>query len=658
MKMKINQLLLYTFFALLTFSACQDEEVGIVETDEQEIIQPNSQLASFMANVTANYGAYDDILDGASCFSVELPVTIIAGDTTIVIETLEDIEALEELFEEFESEDDFFDFIFPITIVFSDYTEIVIENEEQLENLVEECYLDEDDDEDIIECVDFVYPISFSVFNSQFSIIDTITIESDEALYDFLDDLEDDENALIVSLNYPVTLVYPNGETVQVNSNQELANAIEAAEDDCDEDDICDIDIEVLEALLLECAFEVEIYDADDNLSDTLQFEFSSSGSIVVTGDPTVVDDGDWELQETDLGYKLIIEGLQTFTIANGLWLLDECDEDDELEFIKETDNGFITMELESDCDNGEEDEVFDCFYDFELVECLGPNNLAEFNLSANTIGLIDCPYNFSASFHVTEADAEANVNAIVETESYWSEAGEVYLRIEAESGNFEIFTVYLITDECDYFECFDNYSLVVCDEDDGIEDGFGIFDLNLIFSNCPNDDVEYNFYITLGDAENETNALISPYTNISNPQLIYSRVALAGDSSIYEIFTHELIVEDCNYNSGCTEQEVDAYLLDCIWNAVNYNGSDNLMEWNFDFEDANNIVVIYTDTQTIDALWTTSQSEDGVIVTFTNVAGPNIQEITGEWLVVECEDNRLELHRGEDILVLEKDCD
>ncbi|MCB0398651.1 MAG: hypothetical protein KDD26_03330, partial [Winogradskyella sp.] len=68
-------------------------------------------------------------------------------------------------------------------------------------------------------------------------------------------------------------------------------------------------------------------------------------------------------------------------------------------------------------------------------------------------------------------------------------------------------------------------------------------------------------------------------------------------------------------------------------------------------------IVVIYNNESTIDATWTTSQSEDGVIVTFSNVAGPNIQVISGEWLVVECEEDRLQLHRGDDILVLERTC-
>ncbi len=185
MKLKINQLFLLAFFTLLTFSACQNEETEVNSPSEQEMIDPNSPLATFMTNVTANYGAYDDILDDASCFSVELPVTIMVSDITITIETEADLDQLEDIFEELEGDDDFLDFVFPITIIFNDYTEIVIENEDQLENFITEC----NDDDDVIECVDFVYPISFSVFNSEFNIVDTIIIENDEALYEFLDDL-------------------------------------------------------------------------------------------------------------------------------------------------------------------------------------------------------------------------------------------------------------------------------------------------------------------------------------------------------------------------------------------------------------------------------------------------------------------------------------
>ncbi|WP_426429560.1 hypothetical protein ACPX19_08425 [Winogradskyella sp. HB-48] len=539
MKIKINLLFIYAFFALLIFTACQDEAIDINNSEEQEMIQPNTPLASFMSNVTANYGEYDNILDESSCFSIELPVTIIVGDVTIIIETLNDLETLEDLFAQYENEDDFFDFVFPFTIIFNDYTEVVIESEEQLQDFIEDCEIEDDE---VIECVDFVYPISFSVFNANFNIVDTITIANDEALYNFLEELEDDNNALIVSLNYPVTLVYANGNTIEVNSNQELSDAIASAEADCD------------------------YYD-----------------------------------------------------------------------------------------------EVFDCFGDFELLECLGSNNEAEFNLSADTIGLIDCQYAFVPSFHETVADAEAGLNAIVETESYWSAGGEVYLRIEAENGNFEVFTIYLNTEDCsENLGCLEGLEIVKCDENNDGFETFNLYEGLNELENCEvNDTVNVTYHETLVDAQNNTNPLpeVTAYTNISNPQTIYVRVELLSNPAVFEILEIGLFLEDCS-QSGCSEEDVDGFLASCIWNAVNYNGSDNLLNWNFDFEPNSQIVVIYNNESTIDATWITSQSEDGVIVTFSNIAGPNIQAITGEWLVVECEEDRLQLHRGDDILVLERTCE
>ncbi len=70
---------------------------------------------------------------------------------------------------------------------------------------------------------------------------------------------------------------------------------------------------------------------------------------------------------------------------------------------------------------------------------------------------------------------------------------------------------------------------------------------------------------------------------------------------------------------------------------------------------------MIYTDTIIIDAGWSTSTTEDGVVIEFSNVAGPNIQAINGNWLVVECTANQLILHNDTDSnneIVLVRTCE
>lgn len=638
MKRKINYSLYLIFLILLTLISCQDEIIDISSSNESEVLQSNSQLVNFISNVTANDGSVDDVLDGSSCFSIQLPVTVSANNITIVIEDEVDIQQLEELLNSFDVE---LDFLFPITIILNDYSEIVLENEDQLFNLIDGCA---DFDDDIIDCVDFVYPLSFSVFDIDFNLVETLIIQDDEALYDFLESLEEDAN-LIVSINYPLPLVYSNGEILEINSNDELVSAIEAAQDNCyNEVEECSID-EASDALL-ECPWNIN-YEGEE--FENYQIVFHESGDLqILNGDTAVAIGGLWNLITADNGLILNLSYLTAFQDSlGGEWLIVNCN-NNALTLTRGND----VLELDKQCEN-----VFDCFSDFELESCANDVGEAIFDLVQNTVGLIDCPYEYEASFHPSLTDAENDESYIYNPENFGSVNGQVYLRIVASNGLFEVYTIYLNPVDCNYFECFGDFNLAVCDGADGNEDGFGIFDLNLIFDNCPNDDVEYSFYLTIEDAESETNVLVSPFINtITNEQTIYSRVALASDSNIYEIFEHHLMVENCNNN--CDVQDVNNYLIECIWNITSYNGSDNLMNWNFDFESNSDIVVIYTDTETIDATWTTTETNEGVIINFSSVSGPNIQAITGEWLIVECENERLQLHRQNDILVLERNCD
>ncbi|SDI15349.1 hypothetical protein [Winogradskyella thalassocola] len=846
MKIKSKYLFINFLFVLFCFTSCQDEITQIENPNDQETIVSNSTLANLMSRTTANFGAADDILDSASCFSVELPVTIVISDITIVIETQSDLQQLESLYNESSINDDFLDFVFPISIIFNDYSQIVIENEDELQGFVSECGSEEND---AIECVDFVYPISFSVFNAGFNLIDTVIIESDEALYGFLNGLEEDENAVVVSLNFPVTLEYANGDTVEVNTNQDLAEAIELASDDCDEDDCT---AESVKLNLKECQWKIMTYssfpefvgidlvfysndtfaifqdgssfnvvsnwsvistdgetylyletefedlggdwkivECDDNtiqftkgeqtmvinqvceddlncsltdISSILQqcpwdfsdgtgnFEndkmiFNANGDVQISeGMATSAIGGGWNLSVSDEGILLTFSDLTAFQESlEGDWLIVECDTD-RIVLHK----GDQTLVLEQNC-NG---DLFSCFGDFEIVECTQTNNVPVFNLSANTIGLVICTESFVPSFHETLNDAENNTNPIEITETYGSLVAQVYLRIEASNGDYEVFNVYLNSESCANFDCFINTQITAC----GI-DGFATFNLTEANQECGPDLAIYGIYYygSESDLQNNVNPINPPesYTNLYNPTVIYAAVLNVYSNIIEHIFTIDLIVEDCNYfecfesfdavievcddgsdgpyefnlpiafanctpsaddityyetladansdqnlianpsaysasdvssivyvrveiqnqfeifpiqltvvtcNVGnCTEGDINGILTECLWNVASYNGSDNLSNYNFHFEQNSGIVVIYTDTITIDATWSTSQASDGVVIDFSNVTGPNIQAINGSWLVVECTENQLVLHNVNDSsieIVLDRTCE
>ena len=559
---------IFAFFVLLLFTSCQDEEIATNDPETQETIVPSSELANMMTYAAANYGAADNILDNSSCISVNLPVTIVANGITITIETLEDLALIEDVFEEFETDEDILEFIFPITIILNDYTEIVIESIDELEVFIEECT----EEPETIECIDFQYPISFSVFNTEFDIVDTIVIENDEALYEFLNGLENDGDVILASLNYPVTLVYSNGETVEVNSNQELSETLNAAEAACEDDDEnCDLGLDGLEEILVSCEQEAKILSLNYEIIDVYSANFNAGGEVIVNGEPTVTEVGQWDILESDNGLELIIEGLQTFELLNGSWELLECDGD----YLKFT-NGETILKLH--CEDDQEESCSAQEVAMYLQEChwvLGTNLLDNddsdyFYFNPNGELLISNPY---TDFEIT---------------GYW----EVILTDNGVKLTLEIGEPYNIISS-------QTWELFECDEDR----------IKFIFE---------------------------------DDYIVFEQV--------------------CEEESECNPDEVSNYLLECVWNIVNYNGSEQYIAYDIDFNENNYGVITYGGSS-YEFVWTPSTSNEGGMILTLDVIpiGVVIDEvINGNWSVVECDADRLELVNTytSDVMVLEQDCE
>ncbi|WP_345192131.1 hypothetical protein [Algibacter agarivorans] len=323
MRTKMKTLLLLPFFAFLMFTSCQDEVTEITQPDESEALAPASELTSLMLSTSSLDGSADNIIDKASCTAVKLPITVEVNGLEIRIDSREDFKVIEAIFNEFEDDEDNLDIVFPITIILSNHDEIVIENRDALEELIKDCRGENEDDDDI-ECIDFHYPISFSVFNTDFQIIDVVTIENDRQLYRFLKRVRNNE--FIASLNFPITLEYADGTTVDVNNNQELARTIKEVKDACDEDDDNDygdddFTKERLDKYLVACPWVVyEFHRNDISLSDQYNeyaLNFKEGGIVVMRARGGDVLTGSWSTRVTDRGalLKMTFENLADFTL-------------------------------------------------------------------------------------------------------------------------------------------------------------------------------------------------------------------------------------------------------------------------------------------------------------------------------------------------------
>ncbi|WP_339894364.1 hypothetical protein [uncultured Algibacter sp.] len=323
MKTTMKTFLLIPFFALLLFTSCQDEVTEISQPEESEALTAESELTSLMFSTSIMDGSADNIIDNASCTSVKLPITVKVNGLEIIIDSREDFKVIEAIFNEFEDDDDRLDIIFPITIILSDYEEIVLENREALEALIEKCRGDNEDDDDI-ECIDFHYPISFSVFDTDFQIIDVVTIENDRQLYHFLKRVKN--HTVIASLNFPITLEYADGTTVEVYNNEELARTIKEAKDTCDEDDDNDygdddFTKERLDEYLKICPWVVHEFKRNnqDNTAEYKEYalNFKEDGVVVMRARGGNMLTGTWSTRVTDRGalLKLEFETLADFTL-------------------------------------------------------------------------------------------------------------------------------------------------------------------------------------------------------------------------------------------------------------------------------------------------------------------------------------------------------
>uniref|UniRef100_UPI000AF70A0B L-type lectin-domain containing protein n=1 Tax=Kordia jejudonensis TaxID=1348245 RepID=UPI000AF70A0B len=170
--------------------------------------------------------------------------------------------------------------------------------------------------------------------------------------------------------------------------------------------------------------------------------------------------------------------------------------------------------------------EIFDLSQ--QETDILGGQNAADFNIS----------------FHANPLDANNNVNPLP-TLYNGSNNETISVRVEStEVGN----DCYAITD---FDLIFDSpptitipTNLIVCDDD--VSDGFTAIDLNIknaeIIGTQTGLSVQY--YLSQADAENNNNPLVSPYTNISNPQMIFARVE-NGITGCFSITNFNIVVSE-----------------------------------------------------------------------------------------------------------------
>ncbi|MGO3810514.1 choice-of-anchor L domain-containing protein [Mesonia sp.] len=165
-------------------------------------------------------------------------------------------------------------------------------------------------------------------------------------------------------------------------------------------------------------------------------------------------------------------------------------------------------------------------------------DGFADFDLEAETVGILNGEPNVSITYHTTLANAENGVDAIDTTELYTNvniNIQTIYVRAEntGVTGNgtncYVTRPLELIVIPSPVLEPEGLEDLYVCD--DASANGFAVFDLtqneDLMFGDQDPTNLEITYHEDLAAAENGTPQILVPtnYTNIVNPQMIWVRI-------------------------------------------------------------------------------------------------------------------------------------
>lgn len=345
--------IIISLMLLLVSYSCR-EELSIYETENnQPGLESNSNAAGLMQRVSLKDGSIDNIIDNSSSISVKLPVTVVANGITVHVNTEDDLATIERIFNEFNDDDDELTITFPITVILSDFSEVLIRDEDEFEEIIEEHDSELDDD---IECIDFVYPIKVSTFDVITEQLETLTINDDKTMFNFLDDIDDDD---IINIEFPISMILSDGTPVTIANLNEMETAIDNAQETCDEDDddsdddgsdsddgsddsdgddddgVDDDDPQLnqfMESLTSCPQWTIEKFEIDDEeLEEAYQdytFSFTTDNKFVAYKG-TAAFSGTWDSYKNGENIILVIK-LPDFPNLSSSWSLEDIEEDEE----------------------------------------------------------------------------------------------------------------------------------------------------------------------------------------------------------------------------------------------------------------------------------------------------------------------------------------
>lgn len=208
------------WFAIVStalFVSCQNEDVNLNTGSNSQTLSKTSNLSGLLTRLSMENTIDDNVLDSTSCFKVKLPVDVVLNEQqNFTVNSEEDFSTVVAILQS-ATVSGSVDFVFPITVIFPDYSEQIVTTQQEFDQL-SNCEAT-DPNETPIGCASIQYPITVFGYNSNFQLAQTYVVHSDLELFQFILNLEINE---YYSISYPMSVVNSSGQTITINNNSEL----------------------------------------------------------------------------------------------------------------------------------------------------------------------------------------------------------------------------------------------------------------------------------------------------------------------------------------------------------------------------------------------------------------------------------------------------
>jgi len=208
----------FLFLLPIAIFGCM-KEIDLTEGENPNTNNANSETSNYYKRIGMYDGSFDDLIDNISCSSVKLPVSLLANNIPLTITKIADYQLVLNIFNLSPIDTDTVVFNFPITIINQDYSQTSVTSQSQFNNLSGLC----NQAIGAITCVDIVYPIKISLYNTTTEQTTIISIVNDRNLFDFMANLSVKE---VYSVQYPINVKIIGNVNISVSGDIQLKSII------------------------------------------------------------------------------------------------------------------------------------------------------------------------------------------------------------------------------------------------------------------------------------------------------------------------------------------------------------------------------------------------------------------------------------------------